>query len=93
MVYTCKQYCIHKYYPDGIPHITKLWDKRGFILCRTCGILVSREKYIHQVRCRCCNTQFSIRPRLASKRKRSENIEHKDMIFVPIPTILIPNRK
>jgi len=69
---SCKERCKNNLaYPidDVITKLPRLWELKGFIHCGNCQIYVSREKYIHEIRCRCCNRKYQLKPRNTRKRR------------------------
>ena len=74
----CKERCKNNLeYPvkDVIYKRMKLWEQKGFIRCTNCEIYISKEKYLHEVRCRCCNGVFRLKPKVI-KRKGPRIIDY-----------------
>ena len=74
----CHDLCKTHVYPKEdvtLRHI-KLWELKGFIFCKNCEFYLERDKYIHEVRCRCCNGVIKIKPRNTRKRKGPRIIDY-----------------
>ena len=69
---TCFERCRNNLvYPIGDVtfKLPKLWELKGFIHCRNCNIYVSRSIYLKEIRCRCCNSKYKLKPRNTRKRR------------------------
>jgi hypothetical protein len=75
----CHELCKYNIkYPDAdvTRKILKLWDVKGFVWCKNCDILLNRDKYIHEVRCRCCNGKLKLVPRNRRRRRGPRFIDY-----------------
>jgi hypothetical protein len=74
----CRDLCKNHKYPkeDITTRNIKCWELKGFIFCTNCDIYLSRDKYLHEIRCRCCNGKLKIKPGNIRKRRGPRIIDY-----------------
>lgn len=84
----CRDLCKNHKYPkeDVTIRNIKCWELKGFIFCKNCDIYISKEKYLHEIRCRCCNGKLKIKPRNTRKRRGPRIIDYANRFCIECGT-------